>query len=257
MPERSQYSPGTPCWIDIGTEIEPAKKFYTSLFGWETQEAGPAEETGGYGFFLKKGKLVAGYGPKMGEGPPYWSTYVCVTDADQTAKEVEAAGGTVVVPPMDVMTAGRMAVFQDPEGAFISAWQPGDHLGAQVVNEDGTLTWNELATRNADGARAFYQKVFGWDPQIHADGPMPYTEYQVGGESIAGMMDMPPMVPAGVPAHWLVYFAVDDADAAVAKAEKLGASVLAPLMDLPVGRFATLQDPQGAVFAVIRMNQTA
>jgi predicted enzyme related to lactoylglutathione lyase len=257
MPERSQYSPGTPCWIDIGTELEPGKKFYTSLFGWETQEAGPAEETGGYGFFLKKGKTVAGYGPKMGEGPPYWATYVCVSDADQTAKEVEAAGGTVVMPPMDVMTAGRMAVFQDPEGAFISAWQPGDHLGAQVVNEDGSLTWNELATRHADAAKAFYQRVFMWDPVTHADGPMPYTEYQVGGESIAGMMDMPPMVPAEVPAHWLVYFAVDDADAAVAKAEKLGATVLAPLMDLPVGRFATLQDPQGAVFAVIRMNETA
>lgn len=257
MPERSQYLPGTPCWIDIGTEIGPAKTFYTSLFGWETQEAGPAEETGGYGFFLKDGKMVAGYGPKMGEGPPYWSTYVCVSDVDQTAKEVEAAGGTVVAPPMDVMSAGRMAVFQDTEGAFISAWQPGEHKGAQLVNEHGALTWNELATRNADAARAFYRQVFGWDPHTHADGPMPYTEYELAGQSIAGMMDMPPMVPAEVPAYWLVYFAVDDADAAVAKAQQLGATVLAPLMDLPVGRLASLQDPQGAVFAVIRMNPAA
>jgi predicted enzyme related to lactoylglutathione lyase len=255
MPERSQYTPGTPCWIDIGTDVGPAKEFYTSLFGWKTEDAGAPEETGGYGFFMKNGKMVAGFGPKQGEGPPFWSTYVCVSDADQTAKEVEAAGGTVVVPPMDVISAGRMAVFQDTGGAFISAWQPGDHLGAQLVNEDGSLTWNELNTRNVDAAKTFYRKAFGWDPVTHADGPMPYTEFQVSGQSIAGMMDMPPMVPAEVPSHWLVYFAVDDADAKVAKAQQLGASVLAPLMDVPVGRFSVLQDPQGAVFAVIRMSE--
>jgi predicted enzyme related to lactoylglutathione lyase len=254
MPERSDYAPGTPCWIDIGTDVEPAKEFYTSLFGWDTQDAGPPEETGGYGFFLKGGKMVAGYGPQQGPAV-YWSTYIRVSDADQTAKEIEAAGGTTVMAPMDVMGAGRMGVFQDTEGAFIAIWQPENHRGAQVVNEPGALTWNELNTRNVEAAKAFYSRVFGWNPVTHTDGPMPYTEFDLDGESIGGMLDMPPMVPAEVPPHWLVYFAVDDTDATVAKAQAKGGTVLAPAMDIPTGRFAVLMDPQGAAFGVIKLSQ--
>jgi predicted enzyme related to lactoylglutathione lyase len=148
MPEKTEYAPGTPSWVDIGTDVEPAKAFYSSLFKWDCQDAGPPEETGGYGFFLRNGKMVAGYGPQQNPGPPFWSTYVSVSDADATAKEAEAAGGTVVMAPMDVMDAGRMAVFQDPQGAFISAWQPSGHKGAQLVNEPGTLCWNELNSRD-------------------------------------------------------------------------------------------------------------
>jgi predicted enzyme related to lactoylglutathione lyase len=253
MPERTEYAPGTPSWIDIGTDVEPAKQFYGSLFGWTAQDAGPPEETGGYGFFLKNGKMVAGYGPQQNPGPPFWTTYVSVADADEVAKKVEPAGGTVMMPPMDVMGAGRMAVFQDPQGAFISVWQPGDHKGAQLVNEPGSFSWNELNTRDAEGAKAFYTAVFGWDAVTHSGGPMPYTEFKVGDQSVAGMMPMPPMVPAEVPSHWLVYFAVDDADAAVAKAQELGGSVRMGPMDVPVGRFAILADPQGATFAAIRL----
>jgi predicted enzyme related to lactoylglutathione lyase len=253
MPERTEYAPGTPSWVDIGTDVEQAKQFYEPLFNWTAQDAGPPEETGGYGFFLKDGKMVAGYGPQQNPGPPFWTTYVSVADADETAKKVEAAGGTVMMPPMDVMGAGRMAVFQDPQGAFISVWQPGDHKGAQLVNEPGSFSWNELNTRDVDGAKAFYTAVFGWGAVTHSEGPMPYTEFKLADQSIAGMMPMPPMVPAGVPPHWLVYFAVDDADAAVAKAQELGGSVRMGPMDVPVGRFAILADPQGATFAAIRL----
>jgi predicted enzyme related to lactoylglutathione lyase len=253
MPERSEYAPGTPCWIDIGTDVEGAKKFYGALLGWTTQDAGPPEETGGYGFFFKNGKMVAGYGPQQSPGPPFWSTYVWVTDADETAKKVEAAGGTVVVGAMDVMSAGRMAVFQDPQGGFISVWQPGDHKGAQLVNEPGSFCWNELNSRDVEGSKEFYQAVFGWEPVSHEGGPMPYTEWHLGGTSIGGMLSMPPNVPAAVPTFWLVYFAVDDTDAAVAKAQELGGSVSAPPMDIPSGRFAVLTDPQGAVFGVIKL----
>jgi Predicted enzyme related to lactoylglutathione lyase len=255
MPERTEYAPGVPSWIDIGTDVEGAKQFYGSLFGWTSMDAGPPEETGGYGFFLKGDKMVAGYGPQQNPGPPFWTTYVSVADADETAKKVEQAGGNVIMAPMDVMSAGRMAVFQDPQGGFISAWQPGEHQGAQLVNEPGTLTWNELNTRDLEPAKAFYTAVFGWEAETHEGGPMPYTEFKVGGESIAGCMNMPPMIPAQVPQHWLVYFAVDDTDATVAKATELGGAVRMPGMDTPAGRIAVVADPQGATFAVIKLGE--
>ncbi len=257
MPERTEYAPGVPSWIDIGTDIEGAKQFYGSLFGWEAQDAGPPEETGGYGFFMKDGKMVGGYGPQQNPGPPFWSTYVSVADIDETAKKVEQAGGNIILAPMDVMSAGRMAVFQDPQGGVISAWQPGEHKGAQLVNEPGSFTWNELNSRDMDAAKAFYTAAFGWEAETHEGGPMPYTEFKVGGESIAGGMPMPPMIPAQVPQHWLVYFAVDDTDAAVAKVTELGGAVRMPGMDTPAGRIAVVADPQGATFAVIKLGGQA
>lgn len=254
MPERTSYAPGIPSWIDIGTDVEAAKAFYTGLFGWSTADAGPVEETGGYGFFTTaEGKMLAGYGPQQNPGPPFWTTYIATDDADASAARVEAAGGTVVVPPMDVMDAGRMAVFQDTEGAFFSVWQAGRHLGAEVVNEPGAFCWSELSTRDPEAAKAFYAAVFGWGAQASESEAMAYTEWQLGGESIGGMMDMPPMVPVEVPAYWLVYFAVEDTDASVARAKELGATALLDGQDTPAGRIAVLADPQGATFALIAL----
>lgn len=254
MAQRAEYAPGVPSWVDIGTDVEKAKQFYGSLFGWTASDAGPPEETGGYGFFLKDTKMVAGYGPLQHPGPPSWTTYISVADAAETAQKVEQAGGTVIMAPMDVMSAGRMAVFQDPQGAFISIWQAGEHRGAELVNEPGAFCWNELNTRDVEGSKSFYTATFGWEAETHAEGPMPYTEFKIGGENIAGCMPMPPMVPAQVPPHWLVYFAVDDTDAAVAKTAQLGGSVRMPPMDVAVGRISVLADPQGATFAVIKLS---
>lgn len=252
MPERSEYAPGTPSWVDIGTDVEGAKTFYGSLFGWGTEDAGPPEETGGYGFFTQDGKMVAGYAPQQNPGPPAWATYVTVADADEAALKVEKAGGAVVMPPMEVMTAGRMAVFTDPTGAFFSVWQPGEHAGAQVVNEPGAYCWSELNTRDIDRAKEFYAAVFGWEPAT-SDGPMEYTEFKLGGESVAGGMALPAEVPAEVPPHWLVYFMVEDVDTALASAQQLGASLVAGPMDIPGGgRFVIVQDPQGGTFGLFR-----
>jgi predicted enzyme related to lactoylglutathione lyase len=252
--ERNEYAPGTPSWVDLGTsDLDAAAAFYEGLFGWDCQSAGPEEETGGYRMFFYKGRPQAGLGPQQNPGPPYWTTYVSVADADETAAKVEAAGGMVFVPPMDVLDVGRMAVFADPAGAVISIWQPGTHPGTGVVNEPNTLCWNELSTRDTAAAQKFYEAVFGWGVSDNAGGQ--YFEWQNAGATVGGMMPMPPGMPSEVPSHWLVYFAVSDTDAAVATATKLGGGVTMPATDLEPGRIAVMSDPQGAMFAVITMKE--
>jgi predicted enzyme related to lactoylglutathione lyase len=250
MSERTAYEPGTPSWVDL-TTTDPgaAKAFYGELFGWEAEDAGPAEETGGYAMFKLRGKQVAGVGPVMAEGQPAtWSTYVSTDDVDAAVARARGAGGAVLVEPMDVTDAGRMAVVAHPAGGAVGFWQPRDHIGAELVNEPGALTWNQLHTSDKDGALAFYGAVFGWT--LGDWGGMPVIN--LGDRGIGGIMDMPPGTPDEVPAFWMTIFAVDDAAAAAAKAGELGGSVVVPPSEVPgVGRFAILTDPQGVYFGVI------
>ena len=252
--EVQHYEDGVPSWVDMGSaDLDRAKDFYQGLFGWNTP-AGPPE-AGGYAVCDLAGKTVAGLGPNMNpSAPPHWSTYVNVASADDTIGKVEAHGGTVYVAPMDVMEAGRMAVFADPEGAAIGLWQPGEHMGAQIVNEPGTYCWSELMTDDVAGAKEFYGAVFGWGAETQGpDGPGGYTEWKVGGRSVGGMMLKPPTMPAGTPSFWGVYFAVADTDASIIKAQELGASVLMPATDIEPGRFAVLSDPVGAMFNILAL----
>lgn len=257
MPEMTSYEPGTPSWVDLGApDVPAAVEFYRQVFGWEAGDTGP--EGGGYQMLMKDGKYVAGLGPAMNPGPPYWTTYISVSDADETARLIEKEGGTMVMPPMDVLDVGRMAIAQDPTGAFFALWQPRQHIGAQLVNEPGSLCWNELSTRDTAKAAAFYSAVFDWGTKDGSAGAGDYTEFLVGGRSVAGMMAMAPDMPAEVPAHWLVYFAVDDCDAAVERVKAAGGDAVTPSMDIPsVGRFAVVRDQQGAVFAVIKLDEQA
>jgi predicted enzyme related to lactoylglutathione lyase len=176
-----------------------------------------------------------------------------VADADDTAAAVRDAGGRMTMEPLEVMGAGRMAVLSDPSGAVLALWQPQRHQGADVVNEPGTLCWTELATRDVDAARRFYRDVFGWDAETNAYGDTTYTEWKLGGRTIAGMSEMGEQWPAGAPAHWSVCFAVDDTDATTARAVELGGKVGIEPTDTPVGRFAVLNDPHGAVFSIIHL----
>jgi uncharacterized protein len=252
--EVQRYEEGVPSWVDLGSaDLGGAKEFYRGLFGWNTPE-GPAE-AGGYTVCDIGGKTVAGLGPNMNPAvPSRWSTYVNVDRADDTIARVEANGGTVYVAPMDVMEAGRMAVFADPEGAAIGLWQPNQHMGAQLVNEPGTYCWSELMTDDLDAAKAFYGAVFGWDAETQGpEGPGGYTEWKVGGRSVGGMMKKPPQMPAGTPPFWGVYFAVSDADASSSRAQELGASVMMPPTDIEPGRFSVLVDPVGAVFNILAL----
>ena len=230
MPERTSYAAGTPNWIDLQTsDPNAAKQFYGALFGWSYDDQ-PIPEAPGvfYSMAQLRGHNVAGISPlpdaQVGQGvPPHWNSYVSVDDLDATLAKVGPAGGTVIAPPFDVMDAGRMAVIQDPTGAIFQLWQAKNHIGATLVNEPGAFSWSELITPDVPKAAAFYEKVFGWGSDTHT-GEMPYTEFKLDGESIAGAMN-PPM--PGIPPMWGIYFSVADTDATVAKAKSLGGAVFA------------------------------
>jgi predicted enzyme related to lactoylglutathione lyase len=262
MPERSSYDHGTPCWVDLmAPDVDAAKAFYGGLFGWDaTDEHDPDSGERIYTNFRKDGRIVAGCSQQMPgmEGmPPFWNTYIAVDDVDQIAKAVEAAGGTTMLPAMDVMEEGRMAVFGDPTGAAFSVWQAGRTHGAEVVNEPGAYSWNELMTRDLEAARSFYAEVFGWTYDDGMDmGPMGKYYVVEGGQDggLAGMMGMPPDMPDQVPNHWGVYFTVADIDATLAKAAELGGSVVNGPMPSPVGQLATIHDDQHGSFSVLQPN---
>jgi predicted enzyme related to lactoylglutathione lyase len=260
MPIVTSYKQGTPSFVDLATTDEAgAITFYSGLFGW-TEQANPMGPDQYYHMFSLKGSVVAGMyklGSEMGDHPPYWATYITVDNADEAGQRAVAAGGKLAMEPTDVFTFGRMVLIQDPQDAFVALWQPKDHIGSQIVNEPGAVTWNELLTSDADSAAQFYSKALGVEIEKMPMPGMEYTLIKVDGNMVAGIMNKTPEM-GPVPSHWAVYFAVDDTDAMVKKAESLGAKVMVPPQDIPeVGRFAVLQDPQGAVFNIIKTNAPA
>lgn len=258
MSERTSYTPGTPCWVDLATpDVEAAARFYGALFGWEVPELPNSAEMGGYRRAKKNGKDLAGVYPLMEEGQhPAWATYVSVEDAAATAAVIGENGGSTIVAPMDI-GMGHMAVFADPAGAVFGLWQPGSFVGAELVNESGTFGWNELGTRDVDGAKDFYGKVFGWGhQQEESERAGTYTVWTVGEAMVAGMIDIDALgLPPEVPPNWLVYFGVEDADAAVETVKANGGDVRMGPIDIPIGRFAVVADPAGAVFAMMQPNE--
>ena len=242
-----------PSWVDLMVpDPEAARAFYSGLFGW-VAEPNPDPQFGGYAVAQLDGKDVAGIGPLMAEGAPaMWTVYIGTPDADATAAKVTAAGGRVIAPPMQVGPAGRMAVFQDPSGAVFGVWQPAAMPGFGVDHVEGAFGWAELSARGIEQDVAFYRSVFGWSRKTSPMGEMgEYTEWQLDGESVAGGMEMQPMVPAEVPSYWMVYFQVENVPAATAKAAALGARVIAEPMDYPGGQFSVLADPLGATFGLV------
>jgi len=252
------YAPGTPSWVELSSpDADASAAFYGELMGWDATEPGPAAETGGYRMFQQDGQTVGGLMGHMQEGQPTaWSTYVSVADAEETAEKVKAAGGTVMVDPMDVMDLGRMAFFVDPTGAVFGVWQPKSFAGADLVNEPNSLCWNEVVTRDADTNKAFYLAVFGWDaarPSFEG-APDTYVIWELDGKPVGGMMQMTDeYFPPEVPPHWGVCFAVADCDATAAKARELGATITVEPIDSPIGRYAVIDDPQGGSFAVMQL----
>jgi predicted enzyme related to lactoylglutathione lyase len=247
-------SHGTPVWVDLGTpDVATAVRFYEGLFGWQAEEPGEAEDTGGYRMLRKDGKLVAGIGPlQIDEQPTAWTTYIASDDADETASRAESVGGTIVVAPFDVFDAGRMAVLADPTGAAFGVWQPKEHHGAELFNEPGSVIWNELATRDSEAAAAFYGELFGWTTRDREMGSgVPYKYFFNGVRGIAGMIQMNERWPASIPPHWMPYFAVESAAQAAVRAGELGGGAGVPPTTIPPGQFAVLFDPARAHFSIL------
>jgi uncharacterized protein len=241
-----------PVWVDLASsDPAAARAFYAHLFGW-TVEVDPDPRYGGYAVAELDGERVAGVGPKMmAEAPDAWSLYIGTDDADDLAGRVTAAGGTVIAGPMTVGDQGRMAVFADPCGAVIGAWQPISMAGFSAGRPD-SFGWAELNARGLDRAVVFYHTVFGWEarPSPMPDGSV-YNEFGIGDQMIAGGQEMPATVPAAVPSYWLPYFTVRDVDASYAKALAAGAGEMLGPTEFPGGRFAILADPQGAAFGLL------
>jgi uncharacterized protein len=272
MPERDGYIPGVPCWIDTSQpDPEAAVDFYSGLFGWDFEDVMPPG-AGKYFIARLRGGDVAAVGSPPEGAPPMavWNTYLWVQSADDAAAKVREAGGRVLTEPFDVMGAGRMAVFMDPEGAAFCVWQAKQHKGARIVNEPGSLNFNGLNTRDVPAAKAFYGAVFGWQVLTLGGGVEMWTLPGYGDhlelsdpglrERIVGMGVQPEFADVvasvnpipddhpDVPPHWSVTFAVDDADAIAQNAAELGGQVLVAPFDAPWVRTAVIADPQGATF---------
>ncbi|MGE0878339.1 MAG: VOC family protein [Acidimicrobiia bacterium] len=253
MTEIRSHPNGAPCWIDIGTSDVPgAIAFYSSLFAWDI-EVGPAEMNH-YSMAALNGRLVGAIAGQPAPGPIYWAVYLKTDDVNATVEKARAAGGTVIVEPIDVMTFGRMAIVTDPGGAFVSFWQPGEHGGAQVTNESGAAVWFELQTRAIEPSLEFYTAVCGWNVHQNDTPNHPYYELACGDAApFGGLLPVVgDMLPPEVPNNWLVYFGVDDADDTALRCTDLGGSVLLQPTTIAPGRFAILGDPQGGTFAILQ-----
>lgn len=242
-----------PTWVDLATkDPAAARDFYGKLFDWDL-EVNPDPLYGGYARAKINGRDAAGIGgTQMPEQPSAWSVYIGTNDVAALSERVKAAGGSVVAPAFDVGDQGRMAVFADPAGAFISTWQP-TRMGGFETQGANAFGWAELNARDVEKSLPFYEEVFGWTLKPSGSTDQPYTEFQVDGESIGGATEMNPMVPAETPNYWLVYFTVEDVDASHRKAVDAGARELLAPIDFPGGRMSIVSDPQGAAFGLMSL----
>lgn len=272
MSERDGYEHGVPCWIaGVFPDPERALAFYTRLFGWEAEDTMPPEAPGRYYLCRLRGdRDVAAIGSERGGGTPAaaaWGTHVWVDSADEATARAREAGGSVLAAPFDLLDAARVAVLADPEGAVFCVWQPGEHRGAQLVNEPGAWSMSALNARDPEKAKAFYGEVFGWESAAMDLGGAEVTMLRlpgyVGGEPqqpvprdvIATLMALDSDASPDAPPHWSVDFWVDDVEASVALVAELGGEVVAPPYEIPGAplKQAVVADPQGAVFSVTEL----
>ncbi len=260
MPEVTEPTRGTFCWVELGTtDQHAAKRFYTALFGWNANDV-PLGPESVYTMLQLHGRDAAALYALTEEQrsvgiPPHWLAYVAVSSADETVLQVQSLGGNVLAQPFDVMDVGRMAVVQDPLGGTFALWEARSHRGAGVVNEPRALSYAELVTSDARRAGEFYAGLFGWDTESQPGALAAYTTFRLRGQRVGGMLEKAGEAAELAP-RWIVYFGVRSVDEVVLQAQSLGGVLRTPPTDNPpVGRFAGIQDPQGAVFAIVELQE--
>ncbi|MEV5979064.1 VOC family protein [Streptomyces sp. NPDC052114] len=256
---RGGYAEGVPCWVDaMLPDVEGGKRFYGELFGWTFGEA-VGQEYGHHVMAYRDGLPVAALAPKTdGRMPTVWTVYLATPDAAALAGRIKEAGGSMVMQAIPVGSFGTAGLAADPEGAVFGLWQGSAHQGFGLRRRPGSFCWTEVYSRDKDLVDPFYEGVFGyggsdldlggeefrtWSPAGTEPGP----DTAIGGRGL-----VTGSFPAEMPAHFLVYFSVADADATAAAATRLGGRVHAPPFDIPYGRIAVLTDNQGATFAVLQ-----
>ena len=257
MANIDKHPSGSFCWVELATtDQNAAKKFYTALFGWSVMDSpmGPEDY---YSTFQREGREAgATYTMRKEQRaqgvPPHWMLYVAVDSADDAVARAAQLGGTILSPAFDVMDAGRMAVLQDPTGGIFSVWQPGAHPGTRTGGVDNTFCWADLSTPDPARAQKFYSGLFGWEMMKDPKDPSGYIHIKNGERFMGGIPSAEHRNP-NAPPHWLIYFQVDNAEAATGKATQLGAKVLMPPRQMEnVGTWSIVADPQGAVFALFK-----
>ena len=251
------HAPGTFCWIELATtDPAAAQAFYSTLFGWTATET-PAGPDTTYTMLSLDDQHIGGLyemeAEKQEQGlPPHWNSYVATENVDASTAKAKQLGGTILLDPTDVMTAGRMSIIQDPQGAIFALWQAKDNPGAFLINAPGALCWSELATTDAKAAGSFYSRLFDWKTETGDVGGGPYTMFMRGEQPAGGMLQMTEEWE-GMDPHWMPYFGVADCAAAIQQAEALGGTVkYGPMSVDGVGTFAVVEDPQGGVFSIIQ-----
>ncbi|NBM18998.1 VOC family protein [Streptomyces sp. GC420] len=254
------YPDGVPCWADAALpDVEAGKRFYGEVFGWTFDES-PAREYGFYTNAFLDGRRVAALAPKSdGRMPTVWSVYLAASDARATAERIREAGGRVIMEPLRVGPHGTMAVAADPSGAVFGLWQAGEHTGFEVEGEPGSYAWTEVYTRDKEAVDPFYESVFGFGGFDLPDASIDFRTWSPAGEkagpetAIGGRSVISSAMPAEMPAHFLVYFAVADCDGTAEHIARLGGRITREPFDTPYGRMSVVSDDQGAVFAVIAL----
>lgn len=257
MPTRDSNPAGGPGWVDLATsDAGGAKEFYAGLFGWEWEDVPGPDGGVMYSMSSLDGRLVAGLSqitPQMGDVPTAWNTYFITDSADESHAAAQAAGGSALMPPTDIMDSGRMAYMLDDQGAAFGLWEPRAHRGMEVVMEPGAYRWGELIVPDLERAERFYGAVFGWETgdAPSGDGPV-YKLWMRDGEAVAGLMEPP---APDIPNCWTIYFGIADSAAASQKAVRLGGRIMRETFPTPGGDLTVLQDPQGGVFSILQTGQ--
>lgn len=255
MTTRNEAWPeGTPAWADaMFPDRHQARRFYTAVLGWQYAEESPAE-MGYYTNALVDGRAVAGFGEGT-DFPPAWTTYLAADDVDRVVQRASEAGATVLMPAMAVADYGKFAVLSDPTGAVLGLWESGTHTGAELTNEPGAMTWNEVMTRDWEKAKEFYGTVFGYTFGDMSGEGFQYATLDLNGQPVGGIGRLPDDLPADIPPHWMTYFKVEDTDAAIATVQEMGGQVRQEPFDTPYGRIAIVAGPAGEVFSLMADNE--